>query len=115
MRVRASLRTRLVVIVLLGTVLPLGLVALWQVREVQRFGDRLLRERLEESLQQAIADMGARWVTQRAAVLTLGEYVVGRPATGSANDARPAGRAYVPGNADTSLAASGMAPAICCS
>ena len=81
MRLLASLRTRIVVIVLLGTVLPLAIVALWQVREVQQFGERLLRERLDESLQRVAGDVGARWAAHRSALLTLGEYAAASPVT----------------------------------
>lgn len=68
-----SLRTRLVVIVLLAAILPLAIVGLWLANSIARSGEELLRARLDESLDRLSRGIGARWVAHRSDLLTIAE------------------------------------------
>ena len=70
----SSLRTRLVVIVLLAAILPLAIIGVWLANSITRSGEELLRARLEESLGQLARGIGARWVARRADLLTIAEH-----------------------------------------
>ncbi len=67
----ASLRSRILILVLLGVVLPLGLVGLWLTDSTRRSGEELVRERLAEALEELVQTTGSRWTGHRAAVLNL--------------------------------------------
>jgi signal transduction histidine kinase len=71
---RSSLRTRLVVIVLLAAILPLAIVGVWLANSITRSGEALLRARLDESLGQLSRGIGARWIARRADLLTIAEH-----------------------------------------
>lgn len=73
MRDSLSLRARIIILVLAVAMLPLGLIGWWLTRTAARSGEELLRLRLDEGLERAIADFGPRWVTQRSALVSLGE------------------------------------------
>jgi signal transduction histidine kinase len=68
-----SLRTRLLLIPLVGAILPLALFGAWLANSISRSGEELLRARLEESLYRVATGIGARWVSRRADLLTVGE------------------------------------------
>ena len=68
-----SLRTRLLLIPLVGAVLPLALFGAWLANSISRSAEELLRARLEESLHRVATGVGARWVSRRADLLTVGE------------------------------------------
>jgi signal transduction histidine kinase len=69
-----SLRVGFLLVLLFGAILPLGLVGLWLNRSAARSGEELVRERLERGLREVVAGIGARWVTQRTALLELSEH-----------------------------------------
>lgn len=68
-----TLRTRLLLIVLVVSVVPLALVGLWLTGSARRSGQDLLRTRLNESLNQAVSTIGANWLKQRSDLLFLAE------------------------------------------
>ena len=68
-----SLRTRLLLIPLVGAILPLALFGAWLANSISRSAEELLRARLEESLQRVATGVGARWVSRRADLLTVAE------------------------------------------
>lgn len=68
-----SLRTRLLLVVLLGVLLPLGLVGLWLVGVAERSGEALVRRRLERSLHEIVQQTGVNWVSRRSQLLRLAE------------------------------------------
>jgi len=68
-----SFRIRILLIVLAVSVVPLALVGLWLTRSAQRSGRDLLRSRLEETLDQAVARVGNNWLKLRSDLLFLGE------------------------------------------
>jgi len=69
-----SLRSSFLLILLLGAFLPLGTVGFWLNRSAVRSGEELVRTRLERGLREAVTGIGARWVTQRTALLQLAEH-----------------------------------------
>lgn len=68
-----SFRTRILLIVLVVSVVPLALVGLWLTGSAQRSGQALLRARLDETLDQAVSRIGANWLKQRSDLLFLAE------------------------------------------
>lgn len=68
-----SLRSKLILIVLGGAVLPLALLGLWLNRTAERSGEELLRARLGTSLGQVVDDVGLRWLSGRSQLLRLAE------------------------------------------
>lgn len=77
-----GLRTSFLVILLLGAVLPLGVVGWWVTRTTQTSGQELLRTRLEQSLGDMVQTVGANWVELRSNLLALSESEVVRSALG---------------------------------
>lgn len=75
-----SLRGRILLVLLLGAVLPLGIVGAWLVRSTERAGERLLRERLDRTLVQIATEVGLRWVRIRSSLLSVAEHPAGRAA-----------------------------------
>jgi signal transduction histidine kinase len=73
MRLRLSLRARIMLLVLGVALVPLGLVGWWLTRTAARSGEALLRARLAEALERTVADVGPRWIPQRAGLLSLAE------------------------------------------
>ena len=69
-----SLRGRILLVLLLGAVLPLGIVGAWLVRSTERAGERLLRERLDRTLVQIATEVGLRWVRIRSSLLSVAEH-----------------------------------------
>ncbi len=74
MHVRSlSLRTKFLLIVLVGAVGPLALIGTWVARSTVRSGEQLLRTRLDASLASVVEEIGARWVVRRGQLLDLAE------------------------------------------
>ena len=67
----SSFRTRILLVVLGVTVLPLGLVGLWLTSAAARSGEQLIRERLESGVRDAAVLAGSRWVAHRSGLLDV--------------------------------------------
>ncbi len=67
----ASFRTRILLVVLAVTVLPLGLVGLWLTAAAARSGEELIRERVESAVRDAAVLAGTRWVAHRSGMLDV--------------------------------------------
>jgi signal transduction histidine kinase len=74
MRRSLSFRSRILGLVFAVALVPLGLVGWWLSRSAARSGEELLRARLSETLGRMVADVGARWIGQRSALLALAEH-----------------------------------------
>ncbi|MDX1393775.1 MAG: ATP-binding protein [Gemmatimonadota bacterium] len=68
-----SFRTRILLIVLTVSVVPLALTGLWLTRSAERSGRELLRTRLDEALEQAVSRIGTNWLKLRSDILFLGD------------------------------------------
>jgi len=68
-----SFRTRMLLVVLVVTVLPLGLVGLWLTAAATRAGEELITERVESTVNDAAVVAGTRWVTLRSGLLDITE------------------------------------------
>lgn len=77
---RRSLRTRLVLLVGVGILLPLLLLAAWMTRRLQRAGEELLRTQLETTLASVGAEMEAAWQRRHGELLLLADNEVTRRA-----------------------------------
>ena len=71
--VSLSLRSRFLLLVLLGVMIPLGLVGVWLSRSARQSGEDLVRERLEASLLDIVNSAGFRWQSHRSSLLDLAE------------------------------------------
>ncbi|MGM0669833.1 MAG: hypothetical protein ACQET1_08935, partial [Gemmatimonadota bacterium] len=72
-RLGLSLRSKFILIVLGGAVLPLALLGVWLNRTAERSGEALLRSRLEGSLSQIVEGIGIRWLSRRSQLLRIAE------------------------------------------
>ena len=70
---RLPLRTKVLAIVVVAAVLPLGLTGVWLAAGAERSGEDQLRKRLNDALVRTAQDIGARWVTHRSRLLALAE------------------------------------------
>ncbi|HSM07372.1 MAG TPA: HAMP domain-containing sensor histidine kinase [Longimicrobiales bacterium] len=87
---RLSLRSRFLLLVLLGVVLPLGLVGVGIVHTSRDTGVELVRIRLADALEQTTLAMGRRWSRNQSELLDLGETQAALGAlTGSVSEATP--------------------------
>jgi len=68
-----SLRGRLLLLVLLGVVLPLGLLGLFVNNSARRTGIDLVHSRLQEALAETVNEFGRQWIQKRSLLLDLGE------------------------------------------
>jgi len=68
-----ALRTRFVLIVLVGAVLPLALIGFWLAQSSLRSGEELLTARLDESLEGTARGVRRAWNRRRSDLLTLGD------------------------------------------
>jgi signal transduction histidine kinase len=68
-----SFRARVLLVVLVVAVIPLGLVGVWLTRSAARSGEQILRSRLNEALEETRSQILRRWVEQRSALLFLAE------------------------------------------
>jgi hypothetical protein len=73
MRFALSLRSRFLLLILLGVLVPLGAIGLWLTRSARRSGEDLVRARLEESLSETVAAAGRQWTLSQSVLLDLGE------------------------------------------
>jgi signal transduction histidine kinase len=73
MRIAPSFRSRILAIVLVVAVLPLGVLGLWLTRATGRAGEALLSERLEQALGSASERIGSGWIRRRSELLDLAE------------------------------------------
>jgi signal transduction histidine kinase len=73
MRSALSLRSRFLLLILLGVLVPLGAIGLWLTRSARRSGEDLVRARLEESLSETVAAAGRQWTLSQSVLLDLGE------------------------------------------
>jgi signal transduction histidine kinase len=69
----ASLRTRILLVVLFGGIAPLALVGFWIVRSGPQSGEDALRARLTETMEDIVGTTGQRWVVIRSSLLELVE------------------------------------------
>jgi signal transduction histidine kinase len=69
-----GVRTRFLLVVLLGVLIPIALVGAWLAHSGQRSAERMLREQLETALADAATDIGHRWIDMRGRLLNLGEH-----------------------------------------
>lgn len=69
-----GVRTRFLLVVLLGVLIPLALVGAWLAHSGQRSAEQMLREQLEAALADAATDVGHRWIDVRGRLLDLGEH-----------------------------------------
>jgi signal transduction histidine kinase len=75
-----SLRSRILLLVLVGAVVPLGVVGLWLNRSSERSGVALVRARLTESLGDVVAAFGSQWSRNQSVLLDLAEAAAVRSA-----------------------------------
>lgn len=66
-----TLRVRLILVLLLGGLLPLGSAGAWILYDAGRQGEALLRERLRESVLTSARSLGQNWVQLRSQVLDI--------------------------------------------
>jgi signal transduction histidine kinase len=72
-RLNLSLRGRLLLLVLLGVVFPLGFLGLWNSFSARRAGIDLVHDRLQEALAETVNEFQQQWVQRRSAILDLSE------------------------------------------
>jgi signal transduction histidine kinase len=68
-----SLRSRLLLLILLGVVLPLGLLGLFVNNTARRTGIELVHLRLQEALAETVEEFGRQWIQHRSLLLDLAE------------------------------------------
>jgi signal transduction histidine kinase len=81
-----GVRTRFLLVVLLGVLIPLALVGAWLAHAGQRSAEQMLREQLETALAGAATDVGHRWIDMRGRLLDLGEHPAVMAALRAGND-----------------------------
>lgn len=69
-----TLRTRFLMIVLLGTVVPMGLIGFWLARSAVRAGEEVLLERMSEAVDAAERRIRRGWLDHRAQLLDLADH-----------------------------------------
>ncbi len=79
----SSLRTKFLLITLLGAVVPMGLVGYWVTTATKNSGADFLRDRLDSTLTNVAVQVGNRWVAQRSALLSLADDSLVRNALGA--------------------------------
>ena len=89
-----GVRTRFLLVVLLGVLIPLALVGAWLAHSGQRSAEQMLREQLESALADAATDVGYRWIDLRGRLLDLGEHPAVITALREGND--PLGASGLP-------------------
>lgn len=72
-RARVSLRTRLLLAMFGGAILPLALLGLWLAHSAERSGEVLLAQKLDATLERIAREMAPRWSRVRSDVLTIAE------------------------------------------
>jgi signal transduction histidine kinase len=69
----SSLRSRFLLVILLGVITPLAAAGLWLARTTRSSGEALLRARIEESLGEAVRIVADNWMTYRTRLLDLAQ------------------------------------------
>jgi signal transduction histidine kinase len=69
----SSLRSRFLLVILLGVITPLAVAGLWLGRTTRTSGEALLRARIEESLGEAVRIVSDKWMTVRTQLLDLAQ------------------------------------------
>lgn len=69
----ASLRTRILLVVLFGGIAPLAVVGFWLVRSGPQSGEDALRARLTETMEDIVGTTGQKWVMIRSGLLEFVE------------------------------------------
>jgi len=72
-RLTFSLRTKLVLIIVLGAMIPLGAVGAWLSTNTRRSAELLLRSRLDSALTHAATELGTQWVAYRSVLTDIAE------------------------------------------
>jgi signal transduction histidine kinase len=73
-RPRFGVQARFLLVVLLGVLVPLGLVGSWLAQSGRRSAEAMLRRQLDNALADAATETGHRWITLRGRLLTFGEH-----------------------------------------
>ena len=81
-----GVRTRFLLVVLLGVLIPLAVVGAWLAHAGQRSAEQMLREQLDTALASAATDVGYRWIELRGLLLDLGEHPAAISAIQAGND-----------------------------
>lgn len=68
-----SLRTKLVLIIVIGAMIPLGAVGTWLSSNTRRSAESLLRSRLDSALSHAVTELGTQWVAYRSVLTDIAE------------------------------------------
>jgi signal transduction histidine kinase len=68
-----SLRTRFLLLVVAGAVVPLALIGLWLTRTASRSGEELLRSRMVETLDRGAREVAGRWPSVRSDLISFTE------------------------------------------
>ncbi len=87
---RLSFRARVLLVILVVAVIPLGFVGVWLTRSAARSGEQILRGRLSEALEETSSGILRRWVEQRSALLFLAEDEQTQAALGQAGESASA-------------------------
>jgi signal transduction histidine kinase len=66
-------RTRVILVVVASSVIPLALVGLWLTNSAVRSGDQFLQDRLDGALEATVSLVGTRWIQLRSDLLFFGE------------------------------------------
>ncbi len=78
-----SLRTKLVLIIVIGAMVPLGAVGAWLSTNTRRSAESLLRSRLDSAVSHAVTDLGTHWVAYRSVLTDIAEDSAVRRALGA--------------------------------
>ena len=78
MRRTISFRTRILLVVVLVAVLPLGLIGLWLTGTARRSGEKLLLTRMSQVLDETAGQLRSHWTRSRSQLLDLAEHPVVR-------------------------------------
>ena len=73
-----SFRTRILLVVVLVAVLPLGLIGLWLTGTARRSGEELLLTRMSQVLEETASHLRSQWTLSRSQLLDLAEHPVVR-------------------------------------
>ena len=68
-----SLRTKLVLIIIIGAIVPLGAVGAWLTTNTRRSAESLLRSRLDSAVSHAVTELGTEWVAYRSVLTDIAE------------------------------------------
>ncbi|HEY2164841.1 MAG TPA: HAMP domain-containing sensor histidine kinase [Gemmatimonadaceae bacterium] len=78
-----SLRTKLVLIIVIGAMIPLGAVGAWLSSSTRRSAESLLRNRLDSAASHAVTELGSEWVAYRSVLTDIAEDSAVRRALGT--------------------------------